>query len=188
MFARDGLAGARTDDIAAEAGVNKALLYYYFSSKELLYEAVLEEHFSEFNQKALAVLGAPGSPREILLRYVGMHFDFISSHHRYAALFQQLMTAGGPGAERLARKYFAPRSKAFDRLIERGMREGQFRKADRFHTAISIVSLIVFYFSAAPVLQLLGTPDAYTAANLNRRKQEVMDFVSHGLFTSGKKT
>ena len=44
-FARAGLAGARTDAIAAQAGVNKALLYYYFDSKEALYAAVVEDHF-----------------------------------------------------------------------------------------------------------------------------------------------
>jgi TetR/AcrR family transcriptional regulator len=183
LFARDGLAGSRMDHIAAQAGVNKALLYYYFSSKESMYEAVLEDHFKEFNRQALEVLEAPGAAQEVLLRYVGLHFDFISARHRYAALFHQVMTAGGKGAQRLIRKYFVPRNEAFGRLLERGMREGQFRRADRFHTGISIVALIVFYFSAEPVLQWLGRPGAYNAESLKRRKEEVMDFVRHGLFT-----
>ena len=62
------------------------------------------------------------------------------------------------------------------------MRSGEFRRADRVHTAISIVALIVFYFSAAPVLQLLGHSDAYEAANLKRRKEQVLKFIRHGLF------
>src|ERR1700721_505653 len=74
IFADSGLAGARTDAIAAAAGVNKALLYYYFKSKEHLYEAVVEDHFGEFNRQALEVLTTPGSARAILLRYVSMHF------------------------------------------------------------------------------------------------------------------
>jgi len=53
VFAKAGLAGARTDDIAAAAGVNKALLYYYFKSKRGLYEAVLDDHFREFNRRVL---------------------------------------------------------------------------------------------------------------------------------------
>src|SRR5271170_2161173 len=77
IFAKSGLAGARTDTIAAAAGVNKALLYYYFKSKEGLYESVVEDHFSEFNRQALEVLGAPGSARAVLLRYVSLHVDFI---------------------------------------------------------------------------------------------------------------
>jgi hypothetical protein len=98
-------------------------------------------------------------------------------------LFQQLVMNGGKFLDRLVRQYVAPRSAALGRLIERGMRTGEFRPVDPFHAATSIVSLIVFYFSAAPVLQMLGRPDAYSAANLKRRKQEVLDFIRHALFT-----
>jgi AcrR family transcriptional regulator len=186
QFAKAGLAGSRTDEIAAQAGVNKALLYYYFKSKEHLYEAVIEDHFREFNRQALEVLNSPGPARSVLLQYVGLHFDFISARHRYASLYHQLMTGGGKLAERLVRKYFAPRSEAFGRLLDRGMRRGEFRRADRFHTAVSIVALIVFYFSAAQVLQLLGHADAYSEASLKLRKQEVLDFIRHALFVGPK--
>ncbi len=172
-----------TELIATQAGVNKALLYYYFKNKEALYQAVLEDHFQEFNRQALAVLAGPGSAREVLLRYVSLHFDFISARHRHAPLFQQFMSAGGKQSEKLVRKYFTPRSEAFSALLERGMRHGEFRRADRFHTAVSIMALIVFYFSAAPVLRLLGHSDAYDATNLKRRKQEVLNFIRHSLFT-----
>ena len=182
VFARSGLAGARTDLIAAQAGVNKALLYYYFKSKEKLYQAVLEEHFQEFNRQALAVLEGPGSAADVLLRYVSLHLDFISARHRHAPLFQQFIGTCGRSSARLVRKYFTPRSRAVGRLLERGMREGQFRRTDPFHTAISIVALIVFYFSAAPVLQMLGHSGAYTEANLQRRKAEVLAFIRHALF------
>jgi TetR/AcrR family transcriptional regulator len=181
-FAKAGLAGARTDSIAAAAGVNKALLYYYFKSKGGLYEAVVEDHFREFNRQALEVLAAPGSARAVLLRYVSLYFDFISARQRYAALYQQLMTARGKPLERLVRKYMVPRSDAFNALLKRGIRDGELRRTDARHTAISVVGLIVFYFSAAPVLQLLGHSDAYGTANLRRRKQEVLDFIRYGLF------
>jgi TetR/AcrR family transcriptional regulator len=183
LFARDGLAGARTDAIADAARVNKALLYYYFRSKEQLYEAVLESHLREFNEQALATLRAPGSPRSLLLRYVELQFDFISRFHRHAALFQQLMMKGGKPAERLFRQYIAPRSEAVQKLLERGMREGDFRKASPFHTTVSLVALIVFYFSAAPVLQVIAHTDPYNAANLKQRKREVLEFIRHALFT-----
>jgi len=186
IFAKSGLEGARTDAIAAQAGVNKALLYYYFKSKDGLYEAVVEDHFREFNRQALDVLAMPGSASAVLLRYVSLYFDFISARQRYASLYQQLMMARGRPLERLVRKYFVPRSEAFNKLFERGIRDGEFRRTDPRHTAISVVGLIVFYFSAAPVLQLLGHSDAYSAANLKRRKQEVLDFIRYGLFLDPK--
>lgn len=182
VFAGAGLDGARIDAIAAAAGVNKALLYYYFTSKDGLYEAVMDDHFREFNRQALAVLETPGPAGAVLLRYVGLYFDFISSRRRYAALYQQLMTARGERLARLVRRYLVPRNTAFKKLLDRGMRAGEFRRVDARHTAMSVVSLIVFYFSAAPVLQVLGHADAYDAASLKRRKREVLDFIRHGLF------
>jgi TetR/AcrR family transcriptional regulator len=184
IFARDGLAGARTDAIAATAGVNKALLYYYFRDKESLYEAVIEEHLKDFNQKALAVLTAAGSARTLLLRYVNLHFDFVSQRRRHAQLFQQLMMKNGKPPERLLCKYIAPRAEAVQQLLVRGMQAGELRPADPFHTAISLAALVVSYFSMAPMMQRLGYPDPFALKNLKRRKQEVLDFVRHGLFVN----
>jgi TetR/AcrR family transcriptional regulator len=182
MFAKKGLAGARTDSIAAAAGVNKAMLYYYFKSKDGLYEAVVEDQFASFNHQAIQVLSAPGSARAALLSYVNLHVDFISRHHQSAPLFQQMTMSGQKFLKRLVRRYFAARGQALGDVITRGIRQGEFRRVDPFQTSVSIIALIVFYFSSAPVLQLLGHADAYSPVNLERRKRQVVDFIRHGLF------
>ena len=184
VFAEAGLAGARTEAIAAAAGVNKALLFYYFRSKDLLYAAVLEDHFREFNEQAVAALTAPGPARTVLLHYVNLHFDLASHRRRFAPLHQQFMMLRGQSMEGLVRKHFVPRVQALARLLERGMREGEFRPADIRHTAVSLTALIVFYFAAAPMVKLLGPADAYSEADLKRRKQQVLDFIRYGLFVN----
>src|SRR5271157_5048627 len=73
IFADEGLEGARTDAIAAAAGVNKALLYYYFRNKDGLYRAVLEGYLADFNRQALEVLSSECSARSLLLRYINLH-------------------------------------------------------------------------------------------------------------------
>src|ERR1700693_990807 len=77
IFAESGFGGARTDAIAAQAGVHKALLYYYFKSKDGLYRAILEDHLKEFHLQVVEALSTEGSARSKLLRYVSTHFDFI---------------------------------------------------------------------------------------------------------------
>src|SRR5712692_3361985 len=67
IFADAGYGGARTDAIAAQAGVNKALLYYYFKSKDELYRAILEDHLKEFQCQVVKAVSAPGSARTKLL-------------------------------------------------------------------------------------------------------------------------
>src|ERR1700738_1866835 len=69
-FAEHGIAGARTDAIAREAGVNKALLYYYFKDKETLYGAVLDNAFSGMKASVFEVLDSDLPVREKMLAYV----------------------------------------------------------------------------------------------------------------------
>src|SRR5258705_3863248 len=76
-FAEEGVAGARTEAIARSAGVNKALLYYYFKDKEALYRAVLEQVFGGVRAAIHDAVSQPLSPREKLSRYVCAHFDYI---------------------------------------------------------------------------------------------------------------
>jgi len=182
VFARAGLDGARTDAIAQAAQVNKALLYYYFKSKDRLYSAVLEDHLEEFSRRALAILRARDSARAIVLRYVSMHFDFISARPYYPRLFQRFMMSGGATFERLARKYFVPLGREFIAVIERGARAREFRKVDSAHAAISLVGLTVFYFVSAPVTRLVGRFDPYAPEHLARRKEQVLEFIRYGLF------
>ena len=71
-FSREGVAGARTDAIARAAGVNKALLYYYFKDKETLYGAVLDQVFGGLTSTLLKMLSSSDlPPRKKLLAYVG---------------------------------------------------------------------------------------------------------------------
>src|ERR1051326_539698 len=75
-FSQEGVAGARTDAIARSAGVNKALLYYYFKDKEALYNAVLDQVFSGLRSAIHEALAQELPPREKLKNYVQAHFDY----------------------------------------------------------------------------------------------------------------
>jgi TetR/AcrR family transcriptional regulator len=182
MFAERGLTGARTDAIARAAGVNKALLYYYFRSKDALYLAVVEEHLKEFYLRAQEVLESGGSVRRTLLSYVAMHFDRMSRQPKLPLLFQRFILSGGRGVERLARKYSLPLMRRLSALIRHGVRNGELRPVDVRQAVISIVGLTVHYFSVAPLVRALGRGEPYSKKSLARRRQEILDFVRFGLF------
>jgi TetR/AcrR family transcriptional regulator len=182
LFAGSGLDGTRTETIAAEAGVNKALLYYYFESKDALYEAVLENHVSEFFQRAAAVLNSKEKAGDTVLAYVGMSFDFIAARPHFPALIQRLSMSGGRPFERLARKYSAPLAERLAQVIRHGIRSGEFRRVDPEHTVISLVALTRFHFAVAPIVRAVTGRDPYDPDNVSRRRNEVLDFVRYGLF------
>src|SRR3984885_651571 len=96
-FAEHGIAGARTDAIAREARVNKALLYYYFKDKETLYGAVLDNAFSGLKTTVFPVLDSDLPPREKIMAYAGAYFDFIASNQVYPKLMQREMMRAREG-------------------------------------------------------------------------------------------
>ena len=86
-FAQEGLAGARMDAIAAAAGVNKALLYYYFRDKEALYDAVLDDFFVRLLGRVTQALDGDGSGRRTPAHLRARTFRL---HRRISALRQAL--------------------------------------------------------------------------------------------------
>src|ERR1700691_4290233 len=90
-FSANDLAGARTERIADAAGVNKALLYYYFRSKDALYNAALESVAAVVAVSSMSVLGMECSAGERLLRFALNHFDRIYSQPVFQTLMQQEM-------------------------------------------------------------------------------------------------
>ena len=182
IFAEAGMAGARTDAIAAAAGVNKAMLYYYFKSKEGLYRAVLEANVEEFHRRAEEVLASRGSAGTLLLKYVSSHFDFIGARPYYPRLFQRLVMAGDRSVDRIVKTHFIPISRRVIELIKDGVRSGELRALDARHTAISLVALTVFYFNAAPMVRKIGGVDAFDSAEQAQRKEEVLRFIRFALF------
>jgi TetR/AcrR family transcriptional regulator len=182
IFAEGGLEGARVDAIAAKAGVNKALLYYYFRGKEELYAAILESHMQEFHRRAFEILSAKGTARSTLLRYMSLHFDFLGQRPFFPRLIHRLMTTAGQPARRLFQEYSAPLYRKLVEVVERGIRAGELRPVDSHHTVYSLVALTVFYFSAAPIIKSVSHIDPFDPANVQRRKREVLKLVRYGLF------
>src|SRR5580698_10433870 len=90
-FSTDGLAGARTERIAEAAGVNKALLYYYFTSKQALYDAALESVMDVVVARSMAAMGSDCSAGERLVQFALNHFDRIHSNRAFQNLMQQEM-------------------------------------------------------------------------------------------------
>src|ERR1035441_1948603 len=79
-FSLNGLAGARTEQISEAAGVNKALLYYYFKSKESLYAAALESAVEEVRDTSIALLEKDASVGERFVQMVLNNFDRSHAH------------------------------------------------------------------------------------------------------------
>ena len=185
-FAEHGIAGARTDTIAHEARVNKALLYYYFKDKETLYGAVLDDAFSGLKRTVFQVLDSDLPPREKILAYAGAYFDFIASNQLYPRLMQREMMRAregqSPHIEKVIKNYIQPIFLRVSEVLRQGISEGHFRPINPAHFVQSIVAMIVFYFSSAPMMQKIVGFNPLTPERVAERRASVLDFISAALF------
>jgi TetR/AcrR family transcriptional regulator len=185
-FANEGVDGARTDAIARAAGVNKALLYYYFHDKDALYGAVLDRVFSGLKRAIDAVLDEPLPPRQKVLSYAGAHFDYIAQSPLYPRLVQRGMMSpgrtGSPQVSRAVKQYLAPIFRRLGAVVAEGIRAGEFRPVDPVQFIPSVVALIVFYFGVQPVFRQVTGTDPLSPKNLAARRAAVLDFISAALF------
>jgi len=185
-FAEQGIAGARTDAIAREAGVNKALLYYYFEDKETLYGAVLDNAFSGLKNTVFKVLDSDLPPKDKILAYVGAYFDFIASNQLYPRLMQREMMRAREGEsqhiEKLVKEYIQPIFARVNRVLQEGIAQGEFRPVKTEHFVPSMVAMIVFYFSSAPMMQKIVGFNPLSPPRIAERRAAVLDFISAALF------
>jgi AcrR family transcriptional regulator len=186
-FAREGVSAARTDAIARSAGVNKALLYYYFKDKEALYQAVLDEVFTGVRSAIRNALSQELPPRERLQAYVRAHFDYIASNPLYPRIVHaEFLRAGKDPSQlqRVAKQYFRPVFADIAALLKEGAESGDFRPVDPVHCIPSIIAVIVFYFTTAPIMKVMTGSDPMSPQHVAERRAAVVDFVSAALFVS----
>ena len=181
-FAERGLAGARIGAIARAARVNKALLYYYFASKEELHRFTLSTLFRQLREQTSAALDRAGSPRQQLVRYIHSYFDFMVAHPDYPRLFERELMSQEPRLVGLVQEHLRPLHRRLAGLIRAGIAAGEFRRIDPQHTLFSLVAMTVFYFAAAPVLTQLWHCDPLAPRRVAARRRAILDFVEHALF------
>ena len=188
-FSEEGVAGARTDAIARSAGVNKALLYYYFKDKEALYDAVLDQVFGGLRAAIHNALSQPLPPKQKLASYVRAHFDYIASNPLYPRIVQAEFLRAGREASRLqriAQDFFRPVFLELSALLEEGAKSGEFRSVDPVHFIPSMISVIVFYFNTAPIMKVMTGADPMSPHRLAERRAAVLDFIGTALLKRKK--
>ena len=183
-FAKGGLAGARVDEIARRAGVNKQLVYHYFGDKDALYLAVLEWVYEEIRtqERKLNLEGLP--PDQAIKRLIEASFDHLAAHPDFIVLLND-ENRGGARHVRGSRKLEAmhsPLVSMVSKILKQGVRTGVFRRGiNPLHLYISIAGLSYFFFSNGPTLSAIFGKDLSSPAARRVRRKHVVDLVMQSL-------
>jgi TetR/AcrR family transcriptional regulator len=183
-FARSGLAGARVDEIAARAGVNKQLLYHYFGDKDALYLAVLEWVYEEIRaqERKLNLEGLP--PQVAIKKLIESSFDHLALHPDFIVLLndENRHQARHVRASLKLEDMHSPLVSMVSAILKQGVRAGTFRRGvNPVHLYISIAGLSYFFFSNTPTLSAIFGKDLSSAAAKRARRKHVVDLVIHAL-------
>ena len=183
-FAQNGLAGARVDDIAARAGVNKQLVYHYFGDKDALYLAVLEWVYEELRtqERKLNLDGLPAD--KAIRKLIEASFDHLAAHPDFIVLLND-ENRGGASHVSGSRKITAMHSPLVDmvsKILSEGVKAGTFRKGiNPVQLYISIAGLSYFFFSNTPTLSAIFGKDLTSKVSKSARRKHVVDLVMHSL-------
>jgi len=183
-FASHGLAGARVDEIAARAGVNKQLVYHYFGDKDALYLAVLEWVYDEIRtqERQLNLGGLP--PERAIQKLIESSFDHLARHPDFILLLNDENRNGARHlrASLKIEDMHSPLVSMVSTILKQGVRAGAFRKGvNPVHLYISIAGLSYFFFSNTPTLSAIFGSDLSSKAARQARRKHVVDLVIQAL-------
>ena len=183
-FAQKGLAGARVDEIAGRAGVNKQLVYHYFGDKDALYLAVLEMLYEEIRSHESRLNLAGLDPEEGMRKLIEYSFDHLGAHPDFAALLNDENRWQASHVQTSAKlpEMHSPLVKMIDEMLRRGVEKGVFRVGvDPMQLYISIAALGYFYFSNCGTLSAIFRKSLSSPRAVRERRRHVVDLVLHGL-------
>lgn len=184
IFRQKGYAGARMEEIAEKAQINKSMLHYYYRSKERLFEVVFTSDVGEMAPHIIQLLVSDLPLLDKIRAFVGAYLDMITAHpyipgfvinelnRNQGDLLQTIRSRAG-GLDQLT---------VFFRQVETEIWQGRIRPVDPRHLLITMISACVFPFIARPIIQMaLQLDEAGFQAFIEERKQHLTNFIISGL-------
>jgi TetR/AcrR family transcriptional regulator len=184
IFFREGYAGGKMQDIADAAGINKALLHYYFKSKEKLFEVIFKEAISRFIPKLHQVFETEAPFFEKLESFISIYMNFLISN---PAIPMFVMSEINKDPDAFTMKIFGGKKSPFPTsliftAIQEEIDKGRIKSIPPPQLLINIISLCVFPFAGRPMLQrIIGISDTQFNKILEQRKEIIFSFIKDAL-------
>lgn len=179
VFVRDGMMGARMQDIADEAGINKALLHYYFRNKELLFEKIFLDAAQQIFPRMNAVFQSEIPLLQKIENFVEAYITVVMENP-YLPIF--VLNEINRDPERFLKKLWPNHSKPNPapllKQIQEEVAAGRIKPIDPASLLVNMISLVVFPFVGRPMIQhMIGMDKKQFAAFMEQRKQELSRFI-----------
>jgi AcrR family transcriptional regulator len=179
-FAQHGLGGARVDRIAERADVNKRLIYYYFTSKDELFLAVLENAYADIRAAETRLHLHDMPPAQAIRRLTEFTWEYYIEHPEFLTLLnsENLHQGRHLAMSGRVRQTNSPLVETLAEILERGRAEGLFRGGiDPIQLYVSIAGMAYFYLSNNYTLSAVFGRDLMTPKAHHERLSHMCDVI-----------
>ena len=179
VFLEKGSDGARMQEIANEAGINKSLLHYYYRSKEKLFAAVFKFFASKLFPDIFSILNTDEDIFSKIERFISAYFDMIEKNPIIPMFMLNEIRKGNAGFAIHVIKNTGLNVKTFEQLIEKEIENGTIKPVNPKSLIINLLSLIIFPFISRPLTEVLIFENDKNAYDnfLSQRKEEVKNII-----------
>ncbi|OQP63339.1 TetR family transcriptional regulator [Niastella vici] len=178
VFMEKGIDGARMQDIADKAGINKALLHYYFRSKDKLFEMIFMEAARQFLPKVTSIMSSELPLYEKVEKFVNEYIDTLLQNPTLPIFILNEINRNPKDA---IKKIFGNQRPPIDKVeehIAKLVKKGEIKPVKGYELMINMVSLCIFPFLARPMVQwITKTNDEEFLQLMELRKKSVVRFV-----------
>ncbi|GGK37127.1 MULTISPECIES: TetR/AcrR family transcriptional regulator [Flavobacteriaceae] len=182
IFQRKGMDGARMQEIADEAGINKALLHYYYRSKQLLFEAVFKNAFLLLAPQLNKILNSEDSLNIKIKDFTKNYISFIIKHPYLPNFIINELNRSPEFVQKLISEKHFPNIQKFKDQITENVENGKILPIKPEHLFINIMALNIFPFIASPLLKgFLKVNDENYKQLMEERATEVSNFIINAI-------
>lgn len=185
-FAACGFSGARMEAIARAAGINKAMLFYYFSSKENLYQTILRKVMGEFFTKISVLLNQELTPAVFMEKFPELYIELFASHPDFVRIvaFDLIHNPKNICAimAQIISEMTAFKPHPLFALIRRWHEQGRISESDPLHFMMNIVALSIFSFIGKPMVEAISGIRVENDADFFRKRvASVVNVLQRGM-------
>jgi AcrR family transcriptional regulator len=182
IFAEKGLDGARVDEIAAAAKINKRMLYHYYGNKEDLYVEVLRANLKKVGSLSFTDYDPEADPRENIRKLITKYFYFLADNETVVRLHNWEALNRGSYVAPLLAEFKNNYEDILDELLKKGLDQGLFKPdMDVVQVLLSIDALCMIYFSHNQTFRLHWKNKQETPEMLAARVNHIIDLIFNGI-------